>query len=64
MIDLEKTVGPLRLRTWGLVLNMIANGIALYGLSRVLAGEGGWPILIVGAALTVICIAVCAKPAK
>jgi membrane-associated phospholipid phosphatase len=45
------------------VLNMIANAIALYGLSRVLAGQGGWSLLIFGAALTVICIGVCARPA-
>ena len=63
MINLERKIGPMRIRAWGLVLNMIANAIALYGLSRVLTGQGGWPMLILGVVLTVICIGVCAKPA-
>ena len=64
MINLEKKAGPMRLRAWGLILNMIANGIALYGLSRVLAGQDGWPLLTTGSLLTLLCIAICARPAE
>ncbi len=64
MINLEKKVGPLRLRAWGLVVNMLANAMALFGLSQVLTGQGGWPLLVLGAALTVACIAICARPAE
>ena len=64
MIDVDRKLGPMRLRAWGLVVNLAANAVALYGLSRVLAGEGGWGPLIAGGVLTVGCIAFCAAPSK
>jgi hypothetical protein len=64
MIDLETMVGPLRIRAWGLVLNLVANAAALYGLSLVMGGQGGWSLMIGGAAVTALCIGVCAIPAK
>ncbi len=59
---LDTMFGPMRLRAWGLVINMIANAIALYGLAIVLRGEGGVTMLIVGSILTVCCIGILAVP--
>ena len=64
MINLETKVGPMRLRAWALILNMIANAIALYGLSRVLVEQGGWALLTTGCLLTLLCIAICARPTE
>lgn len=62
MINLEKQIGPLRLRAWGLIANFIANAIALFGLAKVLGGTGGWPYLIAGGVATIIIILTLATP--
>lgn len=64
MIDLEKTVGPMRLRAWGLVLNFIGNVLALLGLSMVLREGVGWPLLILGVAVTLLCLFILARPVR
>ncbi len=64
MTFLERKVWFMRVRAWGLVLNFLANGLALYGLSRVLAGEGGEVFLLLGAILTAALIAVLAIPVR
>ena len=64
MIDLEKNVGPFRIRAWGLIVNLIANAAALYGLTLVLRDGSGWPILLAGSAVTVLCMGVCAIPVR
>ena len=64
MIDLERKLGPLRIRAWGLVVNLLANATALYGLARWLDDGSGMPILITGTSLTLVCIAVLAAPAR
>jgi len=55
-------MGPMRLRAWGLIINFLFNGIALYGLSRLLSDQGGTPILVFGAVGTLVCISVLAIP--
>jgi len=30
---LDRPLGPLRVRAWGLLLNMLANAVALFGLA-------------------------------
>lgn len=62
MLDLEQKLGPMRLRAWGLVVNFGANVTLLYGLSQVVANQGGWAWLITGAVATVFCVAILAKP--
>ncbi len=62
MIDLERKLGPMRLRAWGLVINFAANVTALYGLSLVLGGRDGWTWLVTGIIGTVLCIAILALP--
>ncbi|MEM1245296.1 MAG: hypothetical protein AAGK22_02930 [Acidobacteriota bacterium] len=63
-MNLERPLGPMRLRAWGLLFNLLANVLALYGLSRVLGEKpGGWLLLVVGALLTLVCLLVLARPA-
>ena len=64
MIDLERKYGPMRLRAWGLVANFVTNIIALYGLSLVLGGRGGWFWLLTGVIATVLCLAILAQPVQ
>ena len=64
MIDLEQKFGPMRLRAWGLVVNFVANMMALYGLSAVLAGRGGMFWLYGGFIGTVVCLAILARPMR
>ncbi len=64
MIDLEQKLGPMRLRAWGLVVNLLANVVLLYGLSQVIAGRGGWAWLTAGALGTVLCILTLAQPVR
>ena len=64
MINLEKKLGPLRLRAYGLGVNFCANVLALYGLSRVLSDMGGKTLLIAGLVLSAICLAILSTPAN
>jgi hypothetical protein len=63
MLDMDRKVGPWRLRVWGLALNFVGNVIALSGIVKLV--QGGSPVLlIVGAALTVGCILALAIPGR
>lgn len=62
MIDLERTVGPMRIRAWGLVVNFLGNVLALLGLSMVLREGVGWALLITGVAVTLLCLLILARP--
>jgi len=64
MIDLEKGVGPMRLRAWGLVVNFLGNVLALLGLSMVLSEGDGWAFLIMGACVTLLCLLMLARPVR
>ena len=63
-IDLEKKIGPLRLRSWGLILNLVGNVIALYGLAAFLKTGGGQIPLVLGSLMTVTIILILSKPAE
>ena len=60
--DIDRQLGPMRLRAWFLVLNFVCNALALYGLSRVLVTDTGLAILLVGVAGTVGCLAILSQP--
>lgn len=64
MIDLERKIGPLRLRAWGLVANFGFNALGLYGLAGVMTGNGGLLPLVVGGLGTLGCIALLAVPSR
>ena len=62
--DIDRKIGPLRLRAWLLVVNFIFNGLGLYGLTRVMVTGAGWPLLLLGAAGTLFCIALLSQPSE
>lgn len=62
--DIDRRLGPLRLRAWFLVVNFVCNALALYGLSRVLVTGGGAAILAVGVVGTIVCLAVLSQPSR
>ena len=60
---MDRKLGRWRLRVWGLVINLVANAIALFGIVAVV--EGGSPaLLVIGATLTVVCVAALAIPPR
>ena len=62
--DVDRRLGPLRLRAWFLVANFVCNALALYGLSRVLVTGGGTVMLAVGVVGTIACLAVLSQPSR
>jgi len=49
-------------RVLGLVINFIANGLLLFGLAKMMQGEGGGGILIIGTMTTLALIWMLSKP--
>ena len=64
MLDIDKKLGPLSLRIWGLILNFIGNFIALYGAAQFFKGASGPGLMIIGIIITLVCILVLAIPQK
>ena len=62
MINLDRRLGPWTGRVWGLILNFIGNGLAIYGAIGVIRDGSRTPILIIGLLLTVSCILLLARP--
>jgi len=60
--DIDKKLGPMRLRAWFLVVNFLFNAVALYGLSRVMVVGEGVGIIVVGALGTIGCLIVLSQP--
>lgn len=60
--DIDRRVGPMRLRAWFLIANFLFNAIALYGLSRLMVTGGGVGLLVVGILGTLGCLAVLSQP--
>ena len=60
--DIDRRLGPMRLRAWFLVANFVCNALALYGLSRVMVTGDGLEMLVVGAAGTMGCLVVLSQP--
>jgi len=61
---LDRPLGPMRVRAWGLLANMMANGVALYGLQSVIRDGSGQGILALGVVASLALIAVLAVPSK
>ncbi len=59
---LKRRIGPWSGRVWGLVLNLVANTVTLWGVSLLLRTGGGWAWIVTGGAATVLCMAALALP--
>ena len=64
MIDIDRRYGPFSGRVWGLIVNLAANALALYGLVGVLRDGTHLVHLIVGAVGTLACVIVLAQPSR
>jgi hypothetical protein len=64
MIDLDRSYGIWTGRVWGLLLNLLANTLALYGLVGFLRDGTHLFPLVLGALGTVACVLVLAKPSR
>jgi hypothetical protein len=64
MIDIDRRYGPFTGRVWGLIINLAANALALYGLAGFLREGTHLVYLTVGIAGTVACVLVLAKPSS
>ena len=61
---LDRPIGPMRVRAWGLLANMLANAVALYGLQSVLRDGSGQVVLFTGVFASVCLIAMLAVPSR
>ena len=61
---LERRIGPWSGRVWGLIVNLAANALALWGIASVMRTGRGWVWILLGGAATVLCVAVLALPAR
>lgn len=59
---LQRRIGPFSGRVWGLVLNLVANAVTLWGVSLLLRTGSGWVWIVIGGAATVLCMTVLALP--
>jgi len=64
MIDLDRRYGIWTARVWGLIINLLANALALYGLVGFLRDGTHLIPLVLGGVVTVACILVLAKPSR
>ncbi len=62
MIDLDRRFGPWPIRVWGLILNFLANAVAVYGAIGFVRDGSRLPLLVIGGVMTVLCILVLARP--
>lgn len=62
MMDLDAKLGFVRWRVAGLALNLLANGMALYGAVRLLRDGTHGLVLAGGLALSLACVALLALP--
>ena len=61
---LERRIGPWSGRVWGLILNLVANALILWGVSSVMRSGSGWAWIVIGGVATVLCVAALALPAR
>ncbi|MDE2752346.1 MAG: hypothetical protein OXI83_07205 [Gemmatimonadota bacterium] len=59
---LKRRIGPWSGRVWGLVLNLVANAVTLWGVSLLLRTGSGWHWIVIGGVATAVCMAALALP--
>jgi hypothetical protein len=64
MIDLDRRYGIWSGRVWGLIVNLLANALALYGLAGYLRDGTHLFALWAGFLISLGCILLLAKPAR
>jgi hypothetical protein len=64
MIDLDRRYGIWSGRVWGLIVNLLANALALYGLVGFLRDRTHVVPLVLGVLVTAACILLLAKPSR
>ena len=64
MINLDRRYGIWSGRVWGLIVNLVANALALYGLVGFLRDGTHLLPLILGILLTLACIFLLAMPSR
>ena len=64
MMDLDRCYGPWSGRVWGLIVNLAANALALYGLVGYLRDGTHLAHLVIGLVVTAACILVLARPSQ
>jgi hypothetical protein len=64
MIDLDRRYGIWSGRVWGLIVNLMANALALYGLVGFLRDGPHVVPLVLGVLVSTVCILVLAKPSR
>jgi hypothetical protein len=64
MIDFDRRYGPFSGRVWGLIVNLGANALALYGLVGLLRDGTHVVPLAIGVVGTVACVLVLARPSR
>ena len=64
MIDLDRRYGIWPGRVWGLIVNLLANALALYGLVGFLRDGTHVVPLVSGVVVTAACILLLAKPSR
>ena len=64
MIDLDRRYGVWTGRVWGLIVNLMANALALYGLVGFLRDGTHLLPLIVGGLVTTACVLLLARPSR
>ena len=64
MIDLDRRYGVWSGRVWGLILNLLANALALYGLVGFLRDGTHRIPLVLGILGTLACVLILAKPSR
>ncbi len=49
-------------RIWGLIANFVGNALAIFGLAGLVRDGSRLPIFLIGAAVSLVCILILAKP--
>lgn len=62
--DVDRQLGPLSVRVWALIANLIFNATALYGVSRILTSGSGHGFLVAGVVGTIVCVASLSQPVR
>lgn len=63
-IDMDRRLGPWPARVWGLILNFVGNALAIYGAIGYIRDSSRLPCLIIGAAITLVCLLFLAIPSR